>query len=177
MTSARSGLRSRRVLCVGNELCHDDGVAIRVAEILTRLPGLGAEIIILSELSLDTIEWMLDAERLVVVDAMVTGRAPGHVMVDRHPRRTREATTSVGHAVTLGAILELADHLRAGHAPLRTTLIGIEAADMSPFGITLSPKVRAAIPRVLCAVMAELWNLPSAQLRPKRFPRRVRVGA
>lgn len=177
MTCTGSGRRGRRVLCVGNELCHDDGVAIHVGEILRRMPCLGADVVVLAELSLDTIEWMVDAERVVVVDAMVTGSAPGRVMVDRHPRRTREATTSVGHAVTLGAVLQLADRLRDGHAPLRTSLIGIEAADMSPFGTTLSAKVRAAIPLAVCAVLAELWQLPNAQLRPKRFPRRVRVEA
>jgi hydrogenase maturation protease len=146
----------RRVLCVGNELAHDDGVALHVGAILRRMPRLGATVITLAELGLDTVEWLMDATKVVVVDAMVTGSAPGRCVVDRHPRRAREATTSVSHAATLGAVLELVDHLRVGKSTLPVTMIGIEAFDLSPFGTTLSPKVRAAIPRAVRAVMGVL---------------------
>jgi hydrogenase maturation protease len=138
---------------VGNEICHDDGVAFVVARRLREL-AVPASVIEVGEFGLSCLDAFLDAAQVVVVDAIATGLPPGHCQLFENTSFIPEATCSVGHAISLASMLELVAELSAD-VP-RVSVVGIEAEDLSPFGERLSPKVRAAVPEALRLVLAEL---------------------
>jgi hydrogenase maturation protease len=138
------------VLCLGNELIADDGVGPAVA---AELRNRGADVD-LAESALDGLALLDDlvgADRLVVVDAILTGStAPGSVRVVTE----QELAASPGgwqHA------LGLFDTIRLGRAlglavPREVVLVVVEAADLVCVGGPLTPEVRGAVPRVASLV-------------------------
>jgi hydrogenase maturation protease len=151
-------MRRQRVVCVGNELCHDDGVAYAVGEALkTRCSSSDAlEIVPVAELGLSCLDAFLDVEHVIVVDALTTGSRPGTCEILTNLEIAPRATCSIGHAISLASMLELVAQLQPDRGAPKLTVIGIEAEDLSPFGTTLSPSVLGAVPRAVDLVMAAL---------------------
>jgi hydrogenase maturation protease len=151
----RASANCRRVLCVGNSLCHDDGVAFAIADSLREL-GIDAEILEAGEFGLDCLDVFIGASHVVIVDAVCTNEAPiGHCTVLSDPTIIAKGTCSIGHAITVSAMLELVRTLEHGRLP-KVRLVGIEAGNLAPFGTTLSPAVRASIPAAIRAIFTAL---------------------
>jgi hydrogenase maturation protease len=148
----------QRVVCVGNSLCHDDGVASAVGQLLeSHATMLGSfEVVHVAEIGLACLDAFLGVEHVVVVDAVVTGNPPGDCRVLANLEFTPRATCSIGHAVTLASLLELAAQLAPKDRAPRVTVIGIEAENLEPFGTTLSPSVLAAVPQAVELVLLVL---------------------
>jgi hydrogenase maturation protease len=148
----------QRVVCVGNELCHDDGVAFAVGSALTaRVASLASvEIVNIAEFGLSSLEAFLDVEHVIVVDAVTTGNQPGSCSKLASLEFAPSSTCSVGHAVSLSSLLELVSHLQGTERTPRVTVIGIEVENLSPFGTTLSESVSAAVPKAVDLVMTAL---------------------
>ena len=67
-----------RILCLGNELVRDDGVGIRIGRILMSLPlPADVRVELAPQLGFDLLDAVAGAERVILVDAMSTGRAVG----------------------------------------------------------------------------------------------------
>jgi hydrogenase maturation protease len=147
-----------RVVCVGNDLCHDDGVAIRIAHQLCESGELGpdVEVIRVAELGLSALDAFLNVEHVIVVDAVVTGNEPGNCSYLSHLDFAPSATCSIGHAVSLDAMLTLVKELSADAEAPRISIVGIEAAHLAPFGTALTPAVQAAIPHAVALVKAAI---------------------
>lgn len=148
----------RRVLCVGNDLCHDDGVASVVGRLLESSGEdlNGVEVIYAAEFGLSNLDAFLGAEHVIIVDAMLTGKSPGTCSVLDAPSFAPSASCSIGHAVSISCMLELVTRLSPdGKAP-KITLIGIEAENLMPFGTSLSTSVEAAVPAALALVRSAL---------------------
>lgn len=146
-------MKLRRILCVGNLLCHDDGVALVIAQRLreARVP---AEVIEAGEFGLSCLDAFQGAEQVIVVDAVSTGAPPGTCALYSDLSFIPSSTCSVGHAISLASMLELVRTL--GERVPRVSVIGIEAACLSPFGTRLSDAVEAAIPAAIELVEGEL---------------------
>lgn len=142
--------RASRTLIVGlgNPLLGDDSIGLRVAaELRPRLEGLpGVEVAEDYHGGLRLMERMVGFDRVVVVDAMVSGAAPGTLHELRPDGRpTRRSASS--HDVDLSTALALGR--RAGAALPQDdaiALLGIEAVEVETFGETLTPAVAAAVP-------------------------------
>lgn len=148
----------RRVLCVGNDLCHDDGVASVVGRLLESTGDdlNDVEVVHAAEFGLSSLDTFLGAEHVVIVDAMVTGKSPGTCSVLDASSCAPSASCSIGHALTISCMLELVARLSPdGQAP-KITLIGIEAENLMPFGTSLSASVQAAVPAALALVRSAL---------------------
>lgn len=143
------------VLCVGNEFAGDDGVALRVARIIEPLVPIGVQIITRADLGLDALEAFLDTQRVILVDATVSGLPPGTCHRLSAAQFPQGGTGSVGHQTSITALLAIAGILCKG-APPETTLIGIEAESLEPFSTDLSPTVQAAVPGAVAMVLGEL---------------------
>lgn len=157
----------KRVVCVGNELCHDDGVAAAVGRALEPYVNLAdLEIVFAAEFGLSTLDAFLDVQQVVVVDAITTGGVPGacslHADLDFMP----SATCSVGHAITLSSLLELVARLRDDATPPRVSVVAVEAENLAPFGICLSPRVQQAIPLAVELVLQAVSEQGSDQAPP-----------
>ncbi len=147
-----------RVICVGNELCHDDGVAFAVGRALkAHVPALeGVEITDIAEFGLSSLDAFLGVEHVIVVDAVTTGNQPGSCSKLDTLEFAPSSTCSIGHAISLSSMLELVAYLQGAARTPQVTVIGIEAANISPFGTALSEAVQAAVPQAVELVLQAL---------------------
>jgi hydrogenase maturation protease len=138
------------VIGVGNPFRGDDGVGHRVVDGL--VDRLGPVRLCWSDGEPSRlIETWAGADLAVVVDAVVTGAAPGAVLtveagVDELP--TRSATSS--HASGIGEAWALGRAL--GSLPRRLVIVGVEAAEVAD-STELSDAVAAALPAATSAVL------------------------
>ena len=143
------------VLCLGNAIRRDDGVGWRVAEALLvdRPPDVEVRMTALSGLYL--LDEMEGYDRVVVVDAVATGRhAPGTVLA--FPlEAVRAAPGPAPHGLGLPSALEVARRMGV-EVPGQVDVVAIEVADMGSVGYGLTPEVAAAVPEAAARVREAL---------------------
>ena len=141
------------IICVGNQARTDDGVGPAVARHLRHThPELA--VALSSGEPMELIDLWADAERAIVVDAVMTGSEPGtlHVLdVTVHSLPVSSRTSS--HGIGLAEAVELGRSL--GRLPGRLIVVGVEVSDMTP-GTTLTPAVGEAVPGAAAWVLREL---------------------
>jgi len=121
--------------------------------------------VVLSGSASELLEAWREARHVIVVDALVTGAAPGtlHRMAygeaDFYPERTRSSARGPGlaQAVRLGASLHC--------LPETLVLLGVEGADFE-WASTPSAEVAAAMPALVEAVARE-WQALVKAARPQ----------
>lgn len=129
----------------GNVLRADDGFGVEVVRRLEADGRLGAEVRLL-EVGTAGIrlaqELLTGYERLIVVDAIARGGAPGTVYVLAVD--SVEAAGEIDlHLAVPGRVLGLAQAL--GSLPRRVYLVGCEPAEVDELAWELTPAVRAAV--------------------------------
>ncbi len=136
-----------RVLCCGNPDRGDDGAGPAVARHLAGL-GIAAEVLE----PLEMMDAWDDSAGVIVVDAVVTGAAPGTVHVfDLGEGRPAPAAAFSTHGFGLGEAFELARVL--GRLPRRIRMYGIEAGGFD-LGAGLSREVARATEAVARRIAA-----------------------
>ena len=144
-----------RVLCLGNELVRDDSVGIRVGRILMGLP-LPPEVRVelTPQLGFDLLEVVAGADRVVLVDAMSTGQAPGTcVTLEGRAIDRFSAGAAASHTIGIAELIDLAHRLAPTRSPASLHFVGIEGIRFDDYGLELSPAVEAAIPAAVEAVL------------------------
>jgi hydrogenase maturation protease len=132
------------VLCLGNALRRDDAVALRVADALEAAAPAGAAIRRSAASGLYLLDEMEGFDRVVVVDAVVTGaHAPGTVLSFPLDRLHAPEGPSP-HSIGLPSALARA---RAAGAPVpsRIHLVAVEVVDLATVGEGLTAEVEAAV--------------------------------
>ena len=144
-----------RILCIGNELVRDDGVGIRIGEILGKLPlPDGVSVELAPQLGFDLLDVVASAERIVLVDAMSTGRPVGTcVVLEGRAIERYSAGASASHSIGIAELMELACRLAPSRASATLHFVGIEGVAFSEYGTELSPEVAAAIPTAVEAIL------------------------
>lgn len=174
MSDARAGVL---VLGIGNVLWADEGFGVRAVEALNdayevppgvRLADGGTQ-------GLNLLEPVIEAQRVLVLDAIDFGLAPGALRV----LRDREVPAWAGSKMSLHqqsfqellAILDL-----QGRFPPALTLIGVQPERLADFGGSLSASVRAQLAPALAAAVDELaaWGYPP---RARTAPPAERLNA
>ncbi|HSR46722.1 MAG TPA: hydrogenase maturation protease [Anaerolineales bacterium] len=145
------------IIGLGNPLLRDDGVGLHiVAALRDRVLPEGTECAEDTHGGLRLMERMIGFDRVVVVDALLSGAEPGTIQqlpLDGRPTRHSAST----HDVDLPTALDVGRRSGAKLPPNDAVqLIGIEAEDVETFGETMTPAVAAAIPRAVEAVLAAL---------------------
>ncbi|HEX8960768.1 MAG TPA: HyaD/HybD family hydrogenase maturation endopeptidase [Geobacteraceae bacterium] len=148
------------VLGIGNLIMSDDGIGVRVVQLLAeryRIPT-GVTVLDGGTLGLDLLPKLEGVERLLVVDAVETGQPPGTVV-----RLTGEEVPVVletkvsPHQMGLKDLLAVA--MLQGFAPREMVLWGVQPA-LIDVGMELSPVVADTLEPLVRHVVAELdrWN-------------------
>ena len=147
------------VVGMGNPILSDDGIGIRVAhELKRRVPG--ADVVELGAGGIRLLDVLPGYERVLIVDAMVTGEiACGkfrRFSLDELQRKTaRTCNTLCVHDMDLPTAMALG-RLAGMDLPGEVVIWGVEAGDVENFGETLSPPVEAAVPIVVEEMVREL---------------------
>jgi hydrogenase maturation protease len=145
------------VLGVGNVLRRDEGVGVRVVQELQaryHLPP-GVAVVDGGTAGLRLLPLLERAEGLVLVDAVDGGAPPGTVLrlLPRQAWSPGRPVLSVHETGPL-EVLAVLEALRGRAIP--TVIVGVQPGDLSAWDDRLSEPVRAAVPRAVAAVVAEL---------------------
>lgn len=151
-----------RVIGLGNTLMGDDGVGVRVAEELaSRDLGPDTEVVNGGTDGMALTRHFVEADAVIVIDAITTGDEPGSVFrfrpEDVQMERLRSHTS---HGLSLPAIL-FATQLQ-GELPL-VIVYAIEICNTACGFDTLSPDVEAAVPEVAEMVAGEALILAGVE--------------
>ncbi len=146
------------ILGVGNLLLSDEGVGVHVANELMKM-DLPPEISVVEGGTdgFGLIGFITEADRLILVDAVKGGGAPGsiyHFDIDEIQDSPPGFKTSV-HQI---GILEVISLLSLTGKKPRTTIIGVEPKSLE-MSMELSPEVKDKIPRMIELILAELKHL------------------
>lgn len=147
------------VIGVGNTILSDDGVGVHAARRLQDDPRLPAGVSILDggTMGLELGPFVSDASRVLILDAVNTGEAPGSL--------TRMSGgdllgTPRGRSVhQLGVADLIATLTLASTKPQDIVVLGLQPAN-TDWGTTLSPDVDAALAGLVDAALAQLqlWH-------------------
>lgn len=161
MSSRESANTSRNqkgrilVLGVGNLLLSDEGVGVHVARKLMEMDfPPQVRVVEGGTDGFGLMHVLLEAERLILVDAVKGGGPPGSIYrfeVEDCPPFPDVFKTSV-HQISILEVINLSGLI--GSTP-RTTVIGVEPKRLE-MGMELSPEIEAKIPKVIQLIREEL---------------------
>jgi len=143
------------VVGVGNTILSDDGAGVHAARLLQGDPRVPAGVTILDggTLGLELLPYVSDASRVLFLDAVNSGEAPG-----THTRMTGKdlLETSGGCSVhQLGVADLIAALALASAGPQDIVVLGVQPAN-TDWGTSLSPRVEASLPWLVDAAVAQL---------------------
>jgi hydrogenase maturation protease len=146
------------VLGLGNPLMGDDGLGLAALERLATRWVVPPEVQLLDGGTggLQLLPPIEDADRLILLDAIEAGEAPGRLVVlerDELPRYFAHKLSP--HEIALRDVLALAE-LR-DRLPADLVAIGLQPGRVT-MGPGLSPEVEAGVPAMLDAVVARLGH-------------------
>jgi hydrogenase maturation protease len=137
---------------IGSTIRGDDGVGVRAArQLKARLPNGGFDVIELGTAGLTLLDSVEGYDRLILLDAIVTGAPPGTVHELKGKDVAASAHLGAGHESDLPTTLALGRKL-SKHMPADVTVLAIEVENLNSFSEHLTPDVEAAIPEVLAKV-------------------------
>ena len=147
------------VLGLGNPYLRDDGVGITVAKELQRR-NLGEGTLVRAHQTFDL--WLLSefsgASRLIIVDAVRSGSAPGTITEYEVAPRPGPLSSLPGlHSLELHDLIDFASRMGLLSCPV--TIIGVEPRDCE-VGEGLSREVERTIPEVVALVAAKSQQCP-----------------
>ncbi len=145
------------VLGVGNTLLKDEGVGVRAVEELQKryLFPENVSLVDGGTQGLWLMSTIQQADRLIVVDAVLGKEAPGtlyRLEKDDLPKALRLKVSA--HDSDLVEALNLCGLL--DQAPKSVVVVGIEPADITPYGIELTPVLVERMDLLVEAVLGEL---------------------
>ncbi|MDY0088626.1 MAG: HyaD/HybD family hydrogenase maturation endopeptidase [Coriobacteriia bacterium] len=146
---------SKRVLIlgIGNPLMTDEGVGVRVAEILMnayQFPE-GVEVVDAGTLGLGIINLLRDRDLVIVVDAVdKTGHEPGTVVILTPDEMAPAQVLHTLHDVRFTNVLEAAT--LTGIQP-DAICVGVQVASMEQWVTELTSEVETALPVAIAAVL------------------------
>lgn len=143
------------VIGLGNVFMRDDGIGIHVATELRR-HNLGRDVLVYDyqEMDLSLLEYFQGASKVVVVDALKSGKPPG--TVSKYLIATRQGPLLQLpnlHGLQLFDLFDLAN--QAGLLSSPVVIVGVEPKDCS-LGEEMSEELVTALPRAVGEVIKEL---------------------
>jgi hydrogenase maturation protease len=138
------------VLGIGSPIMSDDSIGLRVAE---EIRSLGLEEVDVQDHStsgLDVIEIVLDYERVIVVDAIITKRfPPGTSRILTTADFSHTVSSGSPHEINIFTAIELGKSVHPGRMPKEIVLVAVEVADVMTVSEDMSPEVERAIPSIV----------------------------
>lgn len=134
------------ILGIGNILRRDDGVGIHIINRLRDM-SLPPEIMLLDggTAGLDLLHYLQGINKLIVVDAILTGEKPGTIHMSSLP--IHQFTSSPIHHQT--GILETIEMANQLWGKIDATIIGIVPKDYLGYGLELTKEISNAVEQVI----------------------------
>jgi hydrogenase maturation protease len=152
------------VVGVGNTILSDDGAGVHAARLLQDDPRMPAGVTILDggTLGLELMPYISDASRVLFLDAVNSGEAPGTLA--RMTGRELLDTSGGWSVHQLGVADLIASLALAAERSQDIVVLGVQPAN-TDWGTSLSPDVEAALTPLVDAALAQLqaWNDEGSQ--------------
>lgn len=152
-TMTNGAAKSVLVAGLGNVLLRDDGVGVHSARLLSGDPPEGTEVAEIGTAILGALHLFDGVKRVLVIDAMKAGGVPGTIYRVHGEDIEDEATPCSVHELGFRTSLRLL----GAHKLPEIVVLGVEP-EIIEYGLDLSPRVAASLPRVINearAVIAE----------------------
>ncbi|ASW04021.1 MULTISPECIES: HyaD/HybD family hydrogenase maturation endopeptidase [Paraburkholderia] len=150
------------VLGIGNVLWADEGFGVRCVELLQQRYAFAPHVQLVDggTQGLYLISYVQSAERLLILDAIDYGLAPGtlRIIEDEEVPKFLGAKKMSLHQTGFQEVLQLAE--LTGHYPQRVVLVGCQPEELDDYGGSLRPAVKAALEPAIeraCEVLCE-WG-------------------
>lgn len=141
------------VIGVGNLYRRDDGAGIHVVnQLKVKAPYIDAIDVALG--SVEILEAMKGYDRVIIVDAMVTGAEPGSYFNVNIAAGDEPPVISSSHGIDLITTLRLGKLLYTDQMPGELMIIGIEVEDTLTMSEECTPRVREAVGKVVDEIIA-----------------------
>jgi len=151
------------VLGIGNILWADEGFGVRAVEEFHRRYATPDDVVIMDggTQGLYLVQYVQEADKLLVFDAVDYGLEPGEMIVvtgDEVPKFTGAKKMSL-HQTGFQEVLSAADF--TGHYPKELTLIGVQALDLEDWGGSLTGLVKSKVDETLGLAVQQLrdWGI------------------
>jgi len=142
------------VLGIGNVLLRDEGIGCHVVHALEGIPLPDVKIIDGGTCP-DVLQFLEDADKLIIVDAVKGGGTPGQIYRFHLEDITLEQKPFLSlHDVSLVDSLML---MQLWHNIGEAVIIGVEPGEIN-WGLELSPELREKMPQIIDAILSELNN-------------------
>lgn len=135
------------VVGIGSTIRRDDGVGVRAARRFKARSPNSVDVIELGTAGLSLLDFVEGFDRLVVIDAIVTGAPPGTVYQLTGEEVAKTVHLGIGHEADLPTALSLGQKL-SRHMPADVVVVAVEAGDITTFSEELTPEVASAMPEV-----------------------------
>ncbi len=160
------------VLGIGNLIMTDDGIGVRVIQLLQERYSFPENLAIMDggTLGLDLLHYLDGVKRLLVVDAVATGGPPGTLVRFTGEEINIAFRTKLSpHQMGLQDLLLVAE--LQGYAPSEMVLLGIQPEDIE-MGVNLTPAVEARLELLVDAALEELtrWGVQTTVTNTLREP-------
>jgi len=140
------------VLGIGNALLRDEGIGCHVAHALAEIPLPDIKIIDGGTCP-DVLQFVEDADKLVIVDAVKGGGTPGQIYRFHLEDITLEQKPFLSlHDVGLVDNLML---MQLWHNISEAVIIGVEPREIN-WGLELSPELQEKMPQIIDTILSEL---------------------
>lgn len=150
------------VIGLGNPLCADDAAGLEVVRRVAATGGLPPAVAVVEAgcPGLGLLDLMANAERVILVDGVVSGAPPGTLhrfTLDALPPRTFLPLSL--HGVNAVDALELGHTVAPEQMPAEVVILGVELADRTPFREGLSQPVLSSLADLADAIRREIGPL------------------
>ncbi|HOO04033.1 MAG TPA: hydrogenase maturation protease [Methanomassiliicoccales archaeon] len=150
---------SRLLLGIGSPIVCDDGLGFRVVEEVRAMGLPDLDVDQQSVSGLDLIEIMMDYKRVVVVDAIVTGRYPAGTVMVLEPEDFKSALHGTNpHEVNIHMAIELGRRLSPERMPRDIRFVAMEVKDVWTVSDALTEDVERAVPLAVRTVLELLGD-------------------
>lgn len=146
---------------LGNLLLRDDGVGVHAVRALQQSPPPGAIAVEVGTAVLDALPLLERAEKVLAIDAMQAGGAPGSIYRCRVSDVAGQRDSASLHEVSLLSVLHF---IPADKRP-EISILAVEPRTID-YGLELTPEVEAALPQVVELVrhITRQWNAEAARV-------------
>ena len=141
------------VVGLGNPILGDDGIGWQIAQELQQVEGIPSDVSIecLAIGGISLMEALIDYDRAILIDAIITGQAPiGNVncyKLEDLPNMTTGHMSSAHDTSLINALL-LGKSMGA-HLPAEISVVTIESQNVYDFSENMTPAVIEAVPKAV----------------------------
>ena len=147
------------ILGIGNSILGDDGVGIRIARQLDRLvKGKNIDVVEANVDGLNLLDFILEYDRLIVIDAIVTEDGEVGEIYRLKPEQIYQPSGSAisPHHFNLATTLEIGKRLFPNKIPGEVTVYAVGTQEVAQVTEEMTDRVENAVSRVAGLILAEL---------------------